>query len=358
MAALQQPGQCSEELGISLDNDRIARLTMPRVSVIMPAYNCARFIDAAIASVLAQTEASLELIVIDDGSKDDTLARATSWSNRDSRVRVLTQPNSGRPGATRNVGLRVATGEYVCFLDSDDLCERDRITQAVSVLEIRPELGALFHDMSYMDVDGNALPGSYLEHGSFKQRAAKHLVDQGDGLYLCRGRFHAFMAINYTAMHTDTVILRRDAIEKNQLRFPDDVSIGEDTELWFNLARTIEIAYLDRKLSRYREHSAGITRNRDRWWSDLYVVHARNYRLNGARLTRGERAAYRRRISLHCFSEGYFHWSGGRKGVAREAYLRAFNWRPNLKSILAYGKTLVPDAILHLATERRSSAKH
>jgi glycosyltransferase involved in cell wall biosynthesis len=91
-------------------------VSAPLVSVIMPVYNVGSFIDQAIASVLAQ-DVDLELIVVNDGSTDDTGARARAVT--DPRVRVLDQPNSGRPSIARNRGMREARGRYLAFLDGD-----------------------------------------------------------------------------------------------------------------------------------------------------------------------------------------------------------------------------------------------
>jgi glycosyltransferase involved in cell wall biosynthesis len=320
---------------------------MPKCSVIMPAYNCGFYIDAAIGSVLTQTESDLELIVINDGSTDDTLERAKAWAVRDSRVRVITQPCSGRPGSARNVGLEGATGKYVSFLDSDDLYHADKLGRALRILEGNPEIRVLFHDMYMFEEvfhgDGHDAPAmeSYLGD-EFVQTAKDYLKARGDGLYLCNDRFFAFMAFNFAGLHTDTVIIRRDDIEKLDLRFAQDVAIGEDTEFWYRLGRSLSIAYLDQKLSFYRKHAGGITRNRERWFRDLLTVYVRNYKAVASRMTARERAAVRRRISAHCFSEGYFEWTRADPKMARDAYWRSLHWRPNAKAIAAILKTFVP----------------
>ena len=93
---------------------------MAAVSVIMPAYNVAPYVGAAIGSVLDQTFTDLELIVIDDGSTDATFEIAAACAARDPRVRLLRKPNGGISSA-RNHGLRAASGAFIAILDSDDL---------------------------------------------------------------------------------------------------------------------------------------------------------------------------------------------------------------------------------------------
>lgn len=92
----------------------------PQVSVIVPAYNAGKYIDDCIQSVVSQTMPNWELIVVDDGSKDDTLAKTNKWSDKDKRIRVIHQENGGVSKA-RNAGIEAANGELLTFLDSDDL---------------------------------------------------------------------------------------------------------------------------------------------------------------------------------------------------------------------------------------------
>ncbi len=110
---------------------------MPRVSVIIPAYNAAGFVRRAVDSVLAQTWQDLELLVVDDGSTDSTRSVLATYGER---LRMLPQANGG-PAAARNNGLRAATGEYVAFLDADDWWEADKLTEQVALLDSHPELG-------------------------------------------------------------------------------------------------------------------------------------------------------------------------------------------------------------------------
>ena len=116
---------------------------MPTVSVIMPAFNAADYIETAIRSVLRQTVTDLELIVVDDGSSDDTVAVATRTAGDDPRVRILTQPNAG-PGPARNTGFRAASGRFFAFLDSDDEWAPTFLASQLVVLETRRDIDVVF----------------------------------------------------------------------------------------------------------------------------------------------------------------------------------------------------------------------
>jgi len=111
---------------------------MPRVSVIIPTYNRADMVGDAIRSVLDQTYADWELILVDDGSSDDTRQIVEAFA--DLRIRYIYQDNKGLPGA-RNTGIQAARGQYIAFLDSDDLFLPHKLEWQLDALETRPELG-------------------------------------------------------------------------------------------------------------------------------------------------------------------------------------------------------------------------
>lgn len=116
---------------------------MPAVSVIMPAFNAAAYIEPAIASVRGQTMVDLELLVIDDGSSDDTARIVRRTEAADPRVRLLTQRNAG-PGPARNTGFGAAAGRFFAFLDSDDEWTPTFLERQVAVLEARHDVDVVF----------------------------------------------------------------------------------------------------------------------------------------------------------------------------------------------------------------------
>lgn len=140
---------------------------MPSVSVIMPAYNAETYLPTAVESVLRQSFSDLELLIIDDGSSDGTLAIAQGYAARDARVRVLAQANAG-PGPARNAAFRAATGRFFAFLDSDDEWDESFLDEQVGVLNARPDVdvvvgnarnrGGLHHGEPARPVRGEGLP--------------------------------------------------------------------------------------------------------------------------------------------------------------------------------------------------------
>lgn len=124
---------------------------IPLVSVIIPTYNRSRLLQLAVESVLAQTYPAIELIVVDDGSTDDTPATLEQYAGRIVHIR---QANQGGTAA-RNTGIRAAHGKYLSFLDHDDLLMPTKIERQMEIMDARPEVGLVHCGYYRMDKDGN-----------------------------------------------------------------------------------------------------------------------------------------------------------------------------------------------------------
>jgi glycosyltransferase involved in cell wall biosynthesis len=111
---------------------------MPVVSVVTPAYNAARYLPETVGSLLRQNFSDFELVIVDDGSRDDTLAVAHRFAAIDGRVRVVSTPNGG-PAAARNRALREARGEFIALLDSDDTIAPEYLARQLAVLDANPD---------------------------------------------------------------------------------------------------------------------------------------------------------------------------------------------------------------------------
>ena len=128
---------------------------MCSISVIIPVYNTEQYVDAAIESVLSQTHTDFELIIINDGSTDRSLERILSYQNRDNRITILSQETQG-PGAARNRGLEMARGEYIYFMDSDDLLEPEALATCFSLAHRNNLDLVTFSAAAFSDLPGAA----------------------------------------------------------------------------------------------------------------------------------------------------------------------------------------------------------
>ena len=123
------------------------------MSIIIPVYNVVKYLDKCIESVCAQTEKSIEIILVDDESNDGSIDVCRRWAEKDDRIVLIEQKNAGA-GAARNTGLRAAKGEYLLFLDSDDFFEPDMVEEALkSIEEVNADFVVFGSDTYYMDKD-------------------------------------------------------------------------------------------------------------------------------------------------------------------------------------------------------------
>ncbi len=214
---------------------------MPKVSVIIPCYNQGRFLGDAVESALKQTLDDLEVIVVDDGSSDDTAKVVESFT--DPRIRFIRQANLGA-GAARNTGFRASTGTYVNFLDADDYLSPHKLARQAAALDADPSIALAFCDIAHVDAGGKPA-GNYSVKSAFRPFSNDLLA------LLLAGGFvppHAFL-------------IRRDVIDAVGL-FDDTGAVAgcEDYDLWLRVAASGHRAfYVDEKDVFYRIHGSNMS---------------------------------------------------------------------------------------------------
>ncbi|MCD7945954.1 MAG: glycosyltransferase [Clostridiales bacterium] len=220
------------------------RNTVP-VSVVIPVYNAAPYLDETLRSIANQTLEEIEIICINDGSTDESLEILERWAAKDIRFEILSQPNSGQ-GYARNVGVSHAKGKYLYFMDSDDILEQNALEQLVAVAEEK-KLDALFFDGSTF-YDNEELAESFSRYQSTYMRSCAY-DDVYDGPTLLR----KFCEEGKCAVSPCLQILRADFIRENNIRFLPGV-IYEDNPFTFEVMlkakRTshLRYAYFSRRI--------------------------------------------------------------------------------------------------------------
>jgi len=216
----------------------------PLVSFIIPTHNYGRYVVEAVESALAQTYRNFEIIVVDDGSTDNT--RQLLEPLRD-RLQYIWRPQGG-PSAARNSGIRASRGELIAFLDADDRWLPDKTRLQVSYLFEHPGIGLVSTRTSLMDEAGRS---------SSRREAPRDPV-----LELPAGKAFRdlFRQTNYIA--TSTVILRRECLETVGV-FDESLSRVEDKNLWLRLGRCFGIARLPQRLALHRHHQSNLALDRD-----------------------------------------------------------------------------------------------
>jgi glycosyltransferase involved in cell wall biosynthesis len=248
----------------------------------MPTYNARPFLHDAIASVLAQTWSDFELIIVDDGSTDDSLAVAQSFAQTDPRVKVFSQPNSGT-ATTLNRAIELASSEWIFIMHSDDLMHPNRLERQLAFLEDHPELAVASSLVRHIDESGRVIgrDNSFLfTHEEIEEKI----------------RLNKLIGFNHPA-----VVLRKSVVQSAG-GYRQEFWPAEDIDLWNRLAEQgHKILVQPETLLDYRIHGASasvsrarLTRIKVRWLKDSMLRRRRNE----PELTWEQFLAFRRKYPL------------------------------------------------------------
>ena len=275
----------------------------PLVSVVIPCFNQARFLGDAIESALAQTYTPVEIVVVDDGSTDDTAAVAARFPG----VRYVRRENGGL-SAARNTGLRESRGAYLTFLDADDLLLPRAIEVALDRLEASPECAFVSGRFRYVDADG-----------------VLELVDVPPKVPA--DPYLAFLRGNHIGMHA-TVVYRRAPLEAAR-GYDESLPACEDYDLFLRLAADHPVLRHDEVVADYRQHASNMSRDLTLMLPTVLGVLRRQWprARQSAEHRRGYRAG-RRAWQMHygplAWEESARLWrNGDRRAALRLAWLLA-----------------------------------
>jgi succinoglycan biosynthesis protein ExoO len=303
-------------------------MTAPRVSIVMAVHDGARHVDAALASLVTQTFADFEVLVVDDGSTDATTAIVARSAAADARVRLLRRANAGRPAVPRNDGLALARGEYVGFLDHDDWSYPERLAQAVAALDRHPAWIAAFQDLDLVDAGGALLGQTWLTRLDFPRACRADWRETDDGWLESLPGFAAYASLHTPGMMMHSVLIARRRF-RGDLAFDTGFTICEDTDLWIRLALAGPVGLLPRACGAYRQHAGSLTTRRAAYLRDTARLHERNYERVRERFDAATLARYRERIGGHYANLGWHYYQSGDTARARAPLARAYQWWPS-----------------------------
>ena len=212
----------------------------PLVSVIIPTYNRAEYLKLALKSVLEQTYKNIEVIVADDGSMDNTAEVVADFN--DPQIKYFYKKNTGLPAATRNLGLREASGEYIAFLDSDDMWLPEKLEIQVEYLREHPEYHLAYSNAWIIDGTG-VRKGLIMDLELFKEGEI----------------FKDLVKCNFIPQLT--VLMKREVFDDIGFLNEDPaLRAVEDYEYWLRVALRYKIGFVKEPLAMYRVHSEGVSR--------------------------------------------------------------------------------------------------
>ncbi len=229
----------------------------PDVSIIIPAYNSARFIAETLRTAQAQQQVRSEIILVDGASEDDTVAQAQAACPD---LKIICEPDFGVSDA-RNKGLRLAQADWVAFLDADDIWQPDKLARQLSVARSEPGLALVFCD-AWQFRDGERLLDSFLATRTDYADLPRHAVPGVEsGQVFDTDMAAAIMRTNFVVT-TSTAIARRErALAIGG--FDPTLKVCEDYEFWLRLAKERGVGVVESPLVGYRHHGSSLSDDQD-----------------------------------------------------------------------------------------------
>lgn len=230
---------------------------MKLVSIILPTFNGASrgFLEESIGSVLNQTYKNYELIIVDDGSNDDTRIFCEKYLKRPG-IKYIYQENKGLAGA-RNTGIKMSKGEYICFIDDDDIWLKNKLKKQISFIKKHKDIkiGMVFTSIEFIEEDGRHRRNqSHIANGDiYKKLFYENIIDA-----------------------PSSVMIKKEVFNEVGL-FKEEMKSCEDYEIWFRIAKKYHIYSLNEVLVKYRLHKKNMSKNGKK--SEFYKYLALYYAL-------------------------------------------------------------------------------
>lgn len=301
---------------------------MPRVSVIIPVYNGAATIERVLKSVFEQTFDDFEIVVVDDGSTDETAAILERFS---SRIAIVRQPNKGFCAA-RNAAIAKSKGEYLALLDADDFWAPTKLEKAIAILDKSPQVVLVYTDVLNQDTAGRDLGTSPVDAAT----AHSPTMDE--------------MLSRLWPIMPSTVVMRRAAYEQCG-RFAEGFS--EDLDFWIRIREQGEFSYSPEKLTRFMVGPLypKVLRRDSR--GELFV---RSIRARYGDRASGVLQSYTQHKVRILRNTGLAELKKGNRAAARKCLIRSLSYdRTAFKTYLRIARTLLPMSVIRALDRSRDS---
>jgi len=298
-----------------------------QVDVIIPTFNSLPWLEEAIDSVLDQTHSNLKLIVVDDGSTDETEKFMNSL--RDNRVTYLKKDNAGVSSA-RNMGIANSNSKYIAFLDADDYWSSNKLEEQLKVIDKNINIGLVYGHHYIVDEDN---------------------IIQGNNRYYERGYlFDKLLEGNIISGSASMSLIRRSTLEKAGGYFNEDLANGEDWDLWLRIAKISEIDFVPKILAYVRNHNSNSQLNTDKMSENI----VRAYEIIGSqfKLTLDQK----RRLASTClYSAAVQYRKSGNYRQARKILFMLFKENPPAyKALVNWKIVIVPGEFMKIIFSSKS----
>ena len=293
-----------------------------RVDIIIPAYDVEKYIEETLQSIFSQQYQDIEIIVVNDGSRDNTQQILTAFQDR---ITLINQNQSG-PSYARNIGIKAGNGEFIALMDSDDLWEPDFLNRTVNFLTMHTHLGFVFVENDVFTDEGVITPHWIKDDGRVARIPI--LKKEKDETLFSR-RIWSDLAIG-SFIPTSGILIRRSALEKVGL-FDENLTNAEDRDFFIRLAHEFDAGYIETCLSRKRERPDGLCQNIEKVVLGSDIVS--NRFLENYEIELPLRKTIKKHLSNQWFALGRNYLEQNKGRLASTAFMRSFRYHPEVRSL-------------------------
>jgi len=312
-------------------------MNSPTVSVVIPAYNAEDTIARAIESVMTQTVDVWEIIVVDDGSTDQTNRIVGEYKRKlGDRLLLIEQGNHGS-SAARNTGINAAGRTYTAFLDADDEYFPDKLQRQLSLFRRRPDLGLVYSDYSFVDLEGRNHQSAFDEKLLLARAVSS--TEVAGGLHVCDGRFFETLLRGYF-IATITGMVRRDVLADN-VRFHERISYAEEWLFYLQVARATLSGFVNEPLCLHHFTKGSLSRT-DRAQNAIGLCEVLHAILEAfPEMQRSQRRIVQGMLGRAHRQVAYNAGQSGAHGESARRFLRSFCCQPRRATLCSAVAALV-----------------
>lgn len=288
---------------------------LPKISVVIPTYNAAQYLPAALESTLGQDYKNLEIVVVDDGSADNTAEIVGRYGKFVEYIRL--ENNGGGPARPRNIGIRAASGDYISLFDSDDLMLPGKLKEEAEFLSEYKDIPFVFTNFRNFSREDEAdLPDFLSDHTDFQGMPK---------IPLKRSWYRLTSSLAYETLIPDTFVGTSGVMFRKKLvddigYFDESISNSDDVEFFFRVSRRFDLGYINQVFHRRRLHTKNIS-SRPKALESRLRVYARQVPLVKSRKARRDLDEF---LSKIFFALGYLERKRGERITALRYYFRSW----------------------------------
>lgn len=293
------------------------RVEMVKVSVIIASYNSARFLPTTLDSVFNQTYKDFEIVLVDDGSTDNTKEALKPYLDK---IRYFYQENKG-PSAARNLAIKNSNGQYLAFIDSDDIWLRQKLEKQVDYLDMHPKVG-LVH--TAVDNFGSIL-AYQIENSKYKKSLIQRQKER-------QGWVFERILFEGTEIGTSSVMIRKQVFEEIG-SFDESLVWCEDADYWLRIAKKYPIAFLEDMLTKHRRRSTGLTAIHKEYLESKIIVFLRHIAFLPEKYP-GREKRQREVLAFYFYDVGHSYYHTGSYKDAAKMFKQSFKHYKKIKPFI------------------------